>query len=57
MIFVEGGIVQSVLSDSEEVKVEVIDMDTDDESEAAYVDAACAAVESELKSNSLHVVY
>ena len=57
VIFVEGGIVQSVLSDSKEVSVEVIDLDTDDETEAAYADAACSAAEAELASGSLCCVY
>lgn len=57
VIFVEGGIVQSVLSDSKEVSVEVIDLDTDDESEAACADAACSAVDAELASGALCCVY
>lgn len=57
VVFVEGGIVQSVLSDTKEVSVEVIDLDTDDEEEAAYVDSACASAEAEVASGSLCIVY
>ena len=57
VIFVEGGIVQSVLSDTKEVSVEVIDLDTEDEEEAAYADSASSAAEAEVASGSLCIVY
>ena len=57
VILVEGGIIQSVLSDTKDVSVEVIDLDADDEEEADWSENASAAAEAEVASGSLCVVY
>ena len=57
VIIVEGGLVQSVLSDTKEVCVDVIDLDTDDEEEAESAEAAYNEARADLASGSLCIVY